>query len=68
MTTVLSPVVDSSWHSVRFVVVALVIVAAASFAFVAGRVTQDQPTRTVTVTRVVPAATPDLCRAHRGPC
>jgi FlaG/FlaF family flagellin (archaellin) len=67
MTTVLSPAVDSSWNAVRLLVVALVIVAAASLAFVAGRVTHSSHTNTVT--RVVPASAPDLCRgAHRGAC
>jgi hypothetical protein len=68
MTTVLSPAVESSWNGIRFVVVALLILAAAALAFTVGRATVSHPTRTVTVTRVVPASAPDLCHIRRGPC
>jgi hypothetical protein len=69
VTTVLSPVVGSSWKVIRLLVVAALLVAAASLAFVVGRVTVDHPTRTITVTRVVPASAPDLCPVvRRGMC
>jgi hypothetical protein len=71
MTTVASPSISSSWNAVRFLVVALLIVAAASLAFLVGRVTVGHSTRTVNITRVVPvpASSPDACRiVHTGAC
>ena len=65
MTTIASPAIQSSWNAVRFLVVALVILAVASLAFVAGRVTH--PTRTIN--HVAAASAPDFCRsAHHGAC
>jgi len=67
MTTVAAPAIQSPWNAVRLLVVALVILAVASVAFVAGRVTH--PSHIVTVTHVVPVSTPDFCRStHHGPC
>jgi len=69
-TTTLQPITTSSWNTARLALVALLIVAAALVAFAAGRITGgSHNTRTVTVTRVVPASVPDPCRpAHHGAC
>lgn len=67
MATIASPAIHSSWNALRFLVIALVIVAAASLAFVAGRVSHS--THTITVTHVVPESSPDFCRTVRsGAC
>ena len=69
MTTVASPSIHSSWNAIRFFVVALLIVAAASLAFMVGRVTVGHSTRTVNITRIVPASSADACRVvHTGAC
>ena len=71
-TTTIQPMTTSSWNTTRLAIVTLLIVAAALVAFAVGRVTGgSHSTRTVTVTRVVPASAPisDPCRpAHHGAC
>ena len=65
---VLAPVPTSSWNAVRALLIALIFVALLSAAFVIGRATTSSSTRTVTVTRVVPAAVEPCTPAHHGPC